>query len=587
MCLLRECSPQDTQHHDERDRLRRRRHERGHRRRRAFIDIGRPHVERRGRCFEREARDQHRQPEHEERIVLPPRRCDPGEVEPSGFAVDERRSEEQDRGPEAADDQVLESRLKPTEQVAVDRAQDVERQREPLEAEKERQQVVRRHEERHAGTGGGKQRVVLGDMAVAHPLAERDADGQQARGRDDHLRELPEPVALQRIGDDPMRMRAADIQCDREPERGRVPERAHDGARRPPPPAERAAPRARRRGRPAGNENRSHQRECGREKERVHRAEREPVDVRALDHGVVTGPYLVQPVANVDVAAAPGCFVPNAWPLIAAGHAERTSRQARSGTVTPSSAGRRSSAASVTEAPISRCSTAEINRSMYIAASTIATAPTTDQPQPRRNTPARMRNSPANAPENGTARPMMPVAISTVARAGRPPALPPMRARSPVVARRSTMPASRKSVADTRPWFTICRTDPLRPRSLTANSPIVIRPICASDEYATTPRKSGARNASNDPYTSPVAASARMSARKSCVGPGNFAMPMRRNPYTAAFETTPDRTADTSAGASVYASRSQPWNGNSGALIANAAANPRKIQVLSLLPIVT
>ena len=46
--------------------------------------------------------------------------------------------------------------------------------------------------------------------------------------------------------------------------------------------------------------------------------------------------------------------------------------------------------------PTSWCSTAEIARSMYIAASTIAAAPTTAHAQPCWNTPARIRNSPAN-----------------------------------------------------------------------------------------------------------------------------------------------------------------------------------------------
>ena len=49
------------------------------------------------------------------------------------------------------------------------------------------------------------------------------------------------------------------------------------------------------------------------------------------------------------------------------------------------------------------------------------------------------------------------------------------------------------------PWFTICSTAPSMPRSLKANRPYVISAIWASDEYATTPRKSGARKASSEP----------------------------------------------------------------------------------------
>ena len=72
--------------------------------------------------------------------------------------------------------------------------------------------------------------------------------------------------------------------------------------------------------------------------------------------------------------------------------------------------------------------------------------------------------------------------------------------------------------------------------------------------------------------------------RKSCAGSGNFAIAMRRKPYAAAFETTPLSTAATSGDDSRYASGSQPWNGNSGALTANAIAKPRKIQLLELVP---
>ena len=74
----------------------------------------------------------------------------------------------------------------------------------------------------------------------------------------------------------------------------------------------------------------------------------------------------------------------------------------------------------------------------------------------------------------------------------------------------------------------------------------MIRPICARLEYAITPRTSGARKASSEPYTSPQAASTRIGVRKSDTGPGNFAIAIRRNPYAAAFETTPESTAATS-----------------------------------------
>ena len=136
---------------------------------------------------------------------------------------------------------------------------------------------------------------------------------------------------------------------------------------------------------------------------------------------------------------------------------------------------------------------------MYIAASTIAPAPIADHHQARWKTPARMRNSPAKFADPGTASEITPSVISSVASAGRPRAIPPSSRNSPVVVRRSTTPAMRKSEAETSPCATICSTAPSRPRSVPANSPSVISPDCASDEYATTPRKSGARNASSEP----------------------------------------------------------------------------------------
>ena len=98
------------------------------------------------------------------------------------------------------------------------------------------------------------------------------------------------------------------------------------------------------------------------------------------------------------------------------------------------------------------------------------------------NTPARIRNSPAKLADSGTASAMMPVVMTSVASAGRPRAMPPSCAKTPVPVRRSTEPASRKSAAETSPWLTDWSTAPSTPRSFAAKRPSVIRPICASDE---------------------------------------------------------------------------------------------------------
>ena len=82
--------------------LRRGRHERGHRGRRALVDVGRPHVERRRGDLEAEAGEDHRHAGDEERVVGAGRLLDRGEAELAGRAVDERAAEEQDPRAEAA-----------------------------------------------------------------------------------------------------------------------------------------------------------------------------------------------------------------------------------------------------------------------------------------------------------------------------------------------------------------------------------------------------------------------------------------------------------------------------------------------------
>ena len=60
-------------------------------------------------------------------------------------------------------------------------------------------------------------------------------------------------------------------------------------------------------------------------------------------------------------------------------------------------------------------------------------------------------------------------------------------------------PRSGRATIETRPCATICSTAPSKPRFVPEKRPSAISPDCASDEYATTPRKSGERNASSEP----------------------------------------------------------------------------------------
>ena len=101
---------------------------------------------------------------------------------------------------------------------------------------------------------------------------------------------------------------------------------------------------------------------------------------------------------------------------------------------------------------------------MYMAASTIATAPTTAQPHPIAKMPLSTRNSAANALEPGTASAITPVVIRSVARTGRPRGH--AAEQDELAGRRAPLdrPARRKSAAEISPWLIICRTAPAQSR---------------------------------------------------------------------------------------------------------------------------
>ena len=90
-----------------------------------------------------------------------------GEVHGAGEAVEQRRAVEEEAGGERAEQEVLERGLL-AEQAATTRqaAQQVERQREHLEADEHRQQVVGRREQHHAEDREHHQRVDLGVLAA-------------------------------------------------------------------------------------------------------------------------------------------------------------------------------------------------------------------------------------------------------------------------------------------------------------------------------------------------------------------------------------------------------------------------------------
>ena len=190
----------------------------------------------RRRGLEREPGDDHRHPGDEQRVVRARRVPDRVEAELAGGAVGERGAEQQDRRAEAADDQVLEPGLERLLAVRVERDEDVERDREPLEPEEERHQVPGRDEERHPAAGGREERVVLADV-VAAAVAPRDEHGGEPEAGDEHLGERGEPVAAHRLGDQERLLRASGRRRPpraRRRRRSRRPRSTTEKTRRPP-----------------------------------------------------------------------------------------------------------------------------------------------------------------------------------------------------------------------------------------------------------------------------------------------------------------------------------------------------------------
>ena len=93
-----------------------------HRRRRALIDVGRPHVERHRRDLEGDAGgDEDEAEDDAEAGVALQRRRDGGEGDGAGEAVDQRRAVKQHAGGERAEDEVLQARFGRARLVAVER----------------------------------------------------------------------------------------------------------------------------------------------------------------------------------------------------------------------------------------------------------------------------------------------------------------------------------------------------------------------------------------------------------------------------------------------------------------------------------
>ena len=125
------------------------RHERGDDGRRAFVGIGRPHVERHRRDLEREADREQPDAENRQRrrrrgALRRQRDADLLEPGRAGDRVEERDAVEEERARERAEQEILERRLGAGDAGAAEPGQHVDRERQDLERDEDDQQVGRR-----------------------------------------------------------------------------------------------------------------------------------------------------------------------------------------------------------------------------------------------------------------------------------------------------------------------------------------------------------------------------------------------------------------------------------------------------------
>ena len=196
---MRKAGVEDANDHGERGGLGPDRHECGDRNRRSLIDVGRPHVEGGGRNLECKPHPHHQDAQQQKRIARGRRGDVLGDLWDQGRprrAVDERHPIEDEGAGESSDQEVLGGRFLRTAVRSRKSASDVERDREQLEAEKDRHQRRGRAQHHHADHRGHDQDVELGlAQSAADQIRVRDGHGQDAEDREQDLEEDCERVA--------------------------------------------------------------------------------------------------------------------------------------------------------------------------------------------------------------------------------------------------------------------------------------------------------------------------------------------------------------------------------------------------------
>ena len=144
------CGQRHPREHRQRRDFRRGGKERGHRRRRALIDVGRPHMERHRRDLEAEPGEQEHQAEHEADAAGLRGGRDAGKADGAGEAIDQRGAVQQHARRQRAQHEILQAGFGRLRIIAVARGDHVERERHQLEPEIEHDQVAGRDQHHHA-----------------------------------------------------------------------------------------------------------------------------------------------------------------------------------------------------------------------------------------------------------------------------------------------------------------------------------------------------------------------------------------------------------------------------------------------------
>ena len=171
------------------------REQRRDRRRRAFVDVGRPHVKGHRRDLEGDAR------EHEHEAEQLPRRHarierarDARIARGTGEAVHQRHAVEQDAARERAEYEILQPGLSRARIAAHEAGKDIAGERLQLEADVERDEVARRHHHPRADRRQQDEHRILGLQPLDGEKAWRDDQCDRGRQIDQRLGERREGI---------------------------------------------------------------------------------------------------------------------------------------------------------------------------------------------------------------------------------------------------------------------------------------------------------------------------------------------------------------------------------------------------------